>query len=55
VIGLLVLGPILVNILAFHLFIMKGEGLGNPVLLAIVGIAWYLVWADRLKWSSLIG
>ena len=25
--GLLILGPIIVNILAFHVFVMKGEGL----------------------------
>src|SRR5687768_16563549 len=33
--GLLILGPIIVNILAFHIFITKGEGLMNPMLIFI--------------------
>src|SRR3954464_2196275 len=31
--GLLVLGPIIVNIVAFTAFVMKGEGLFNPMLI----------------------
>src|SRR5712672_403958 len=42
--GLLILGPILVNILAFHVFIMKGNGLMNPMLIVIVLLALYLLW-----------
>ena len=37
--GLLVLGPILVNILAFHGFVTAGVGLFSPMLLVIVGLA----------------
>jgi hypothetical protein len=37
--GLLILGPILVNILAFHVFITKGAGLFDPMLLGIVVLA----------------
>lgn len=29
-VGLLVLGPILLNIVAFHVFVTRGEGLLNP-------------------------
>ena len=34
--GLLVLGPIILNIVAFHMFITKGEGLLSPMLIIIV-------------------
>jgi uncharacterized membrane protein YphA (DoxX/SURF4 family) len=51
--GLLVLGPIIVNILAFHLFITRGEGLGNPMLIGIVALTLYLLWAERKAWSCL--
>ena len=44
--GLLVLGPIVLNILAFHTFIMKGEGLIGPPLLVAV-LAAFLLWAGR--------
>jgi hypothetical protein len=52
--GLLILGPILVNILAFHVFITKGEGLLNPVLIAIVVLALYLLWAGRKAFAGLL-
>src|SRR3954468_15581452 len=42
--GLLVLGPIIVNILAFNLFILKGAMLLNPMLIVIVLLAAYLLW-----------
>jgi hypothetical protein len=51
--GLLVLGPIVVNILAFHIFIMKGQGLfGPPILVGI--LAAFLLWADRRAFYGLI-
>ncbi len=52
--GLLILGPIVVNILAFHVFIMKGVGLGNPMLWVIVGLAAYLLWAGRKAFAGLL-
>ena len=52
--GLLVLGPILVNVLAFHAFIMKGEGLFNPLLLLIVALALYLLWVGRKAFAGLL-
>ena len=51
--GLLILGPILVNILAFHIFIMKGEGLMNPIILIIVLLSLYLLWAGRKNFAGL--
>jgi putative oxidoreductase len=52
--GLLVLGPIIVNILAFHLFITAGEGLFNPMLLVIVALALYLLWVARKQFLALL-
>ena len=52
--GLLVLGPILVNILAFHLFIMKGAGLFDPMLIVIVLLAAYLLWVGRKAFAGLL-
>lgn len=52
--GLLVLGPILVNILAFHGLVMKGEGLFSPMLIFIVALALYLLWAGRGKFAGLL-
>lgn len=52
--GLLTLGPIVVNILAFHVFVMKGEGLLNPMLLFITAAALYLLWVERLAFGMLL-
>ena len=51
--GLLVLGPIIINILAFHIFVAKGEGLFNPVILIIVAMALYLLWCARREFAGL--
>lgn len=45
--GLLLLVPIIVNILAFHTFVTAGEGLLNPMLVAICLLAAYLLWVER--------
>jgi len=52
--GLLVLGPIIVNILAFHVFVTGGAGLTDPMLLAIVALALYLMWVERKAWAGLL-
>jgi putative oxidoreductase len=46
-VGLLVLGPILVNILAYHAFIMKGEGLLSPITVGLSVLALFLLWTER--------
>jgi uncharacterized membrane protein YphA (DoxX/SURF4 family) len=51
--GLLVLGPILVNILAYHVFIMKGASLLDPMLIVIVLLALYLLWIGRKEFAAL--
>jgi putative oxidoreductase len=51
--GLLVLGPIVVNILAFHIFIMKGQGLlGMPIVVALLSL--FLLWAGRRSFYRLM-
>lgn len=52
--GLLVLGPIIVNILAYHGFIMKGEGLANPILIVICLLAAFLLWVERKAFLNLL-
>ena len=51
--GLLVLGPIIINILAFHALVMKG-GLVNPVIFAIVALPIYLLWVERRAFLGLV-
>jgi len=51
--GLLVLGPIILNILAFHVLIMKGTGLfGPPIIVAVLAL--FLLWAGRKAFMGLI-
>lgn len=52
--GLLVLGPIIVNILAFHTFITSPKDLLNPMLILIALLALYLMWAERKAWAGLV-
>lgn len=52
-IGLLILGPIIVNILAFHQLVAK-DGILQPMLLGIAALSVYLLWAERAKWKALI-
>jgi putative oxidoreductase len=52
--GLLVLGPIIINILAFHGFVTKGEGLFDPMLIFLCLLAVYLVWVERRAWKALV-
>jgi putative oxidoreductase len=51
--GLLILGPILVNILAFHLFLLKGAALLDPMLIVIVLLSLYLLWVARRQFAGL--
>lgn len=53
--GLLLLGPVIVNILAFHGFIGGGfKDLLNPMLLVILGLALYLLWVGRKNFARLL-
>jgi len=52
--GLLVLGPIIVNILAYTVFVAKGVGLINPMVVVIVLLALYLLWSGRKAFAGLL-
>ncbi len=51
--GLLLLGPVIMNILAFHIFIARG-GFGNPLLIGAVALGLYLLWAERRSFAAFI-
>lgn len=57
--GLLLLGPVIVNILAYHLLVDDPVGILNIkymwMLYIIVLCALYLLWAGRRKFANLLG
>ena len=53
--GLLVLGPILINILAFHAFLGNPKELLSPMLIVICLLAAYLLWCGRRQFAGLLG
>lgn len=53
-IGLLVLGPVIVNILAFHVFLTNGGGLFDPPVIAVSVLSAYLLWVGRKKFCGLL-
>lgn len=52
--GLLILVPIIVNILAFHVFITKCEGLFDPILILIILLTGFLLWSGRKAFAGLL-
>lgn len=52
--GLLVLGPIIINILAYQVFIMKGEGAASPITAIIIVLPLYLLWVERRAFAGLV-
>ena len=52
--GLVVLGPVIVNILCFHIFLTKGATLIDPVNIAITLLAGFLVWSARHSFARLL-
>jgi hypothetical protein len=53
--GLLLLGPVIVNILAFSTFVTNGQGLLNPLVIVVVVCALFLLWDSRARWMGLVG
>lgn len=51
--GLLTLGPIVVNILCFHVFLTKGAGL-FPLPLLVASLSLFLLWTERAAYSRLL-
>lgn len=52
--GLLILGPILVTILAYHATVMGGMGLFDPLLMVLCALALFLVWAERAAFVAFL-
>ena len=52
--GLLVLGPILVNILSFHVFLTKGARLFEPPVLLITILPIVLLIAEKNRFAALV-
>ena len=51
--GLLILGPIIINILAFHILVVHGDGLvGLPLFVAFLAL--FLLWAGRKSFAGLM-
>jgi uncharacterized membrane protein YphA (DoxX/SURF4 family) len=53
-IGLLLLGPVIVNIIAFHVFVDDWRHLMNPMMAVIVLCALYLLGNARAKFAGLL-
>ena len=51
--GLLTLGPIVVNILCFHIFLLKGAGL-FPLPLLVASLSLFLLWVNRAAFARLL-
>lgn len=51
--GLLCLGPVIVNILVFHQLV-AGDGIFQIMLLAIVALSLFLLWGERRAWKGLV-
>ncbi|HMO04863.1 MAG TPA: hypothetical protein PKC67_05110 [Kiritimatiellia bacterium] len=52
--GLLILVPIIVNIIAFHVFITAGAGVFDPPVVLITVLAAFLVWSHRRGVAALL-
>ena len=53
-VGLLLLGPVIVNIIAFNTLVGDPHQLLNPTLIIIVICALFLLWNARKKFSGLL-
>lgn len=53
-IGLLILGPIVVNILAFHAFLTNGAGFTDPAVIVVSLLSAYLLWVGRKNFCGLL-
>ena len=52
--GLLLLGPVIVNILAYHIFLIKGAAIADPVVFLITALPLYLLWVGRKSFAGLL-
>lgn len=52
--GLLLLGPVIVNIIAFHALVEDPQHLLNPMFIIIILCALFLLWDARRKFAGLL-
>lgn len=52
--GLLILTPVIVNIVAFHVFITSGYGLFDPPVIGSALLAAFLIWSHRRGVAALL-
>lgn len=52
--GLLLLGPVIVNIVAFNIFVGNPKDLLSPMMLFLLALALYLLWDGRKKFAGLL-
>lgn len=52
--GLLVLLPIVVNILAYQALVADGAGVLEPPVLVVTILTLYLIWIERSAWQQLL-
>jgi putative oxidoreductase len=52
--GLLVLGPIIINILAYNALILRGEGMLNPITAILVVLPLILLFVERKAFLGLV-
>jgi putative oxidoreductase len=53
-IGLLFLGPVIINILCFHAFLVNPATLLDPMLILICALAGFLLWSGRKAFCGLL-
>jgi putative oxidoreductase len=52
--GLLLLGPVIVNIFAYHFFLTNRGDMLSPPMLIIAALSLFILVAERKTWASLI-
>lgn len=52
--GLLILGPIIVNILAFQIFLVGGKGLLQAPVILVTLLSAFLLWSERKSFAKLL-
>lgn len=52
--GVLVLTPIIVNILAFHVFVMGGTSVVDPTVLGVCALLGIVAWSERAAFRAML-
>lgn len=51
--GMLLLGPIVVNIVAYHVLV-AGDGIADPILLGVLALSAIVILGDLRRWLALL-